>query len=950
MIRYCIILFSSLSSLLYSQSYDLYVERIDAISEIDHKIAFIDSLITVDVFADHPDTTALLYFEKSYALFRYNVSIEQAIAALDEGLALVSEEKHRDTWIKLWMYKGYWYRKWDKYEEAKQALTQALKYQDNNPHEWYATIQLGKTYKDRGEFDLALDIYDRAIDLAGDDHDRLATTYEVIAFVYLIMESAEGAENAIPWLEKLITLLETMDDEEHFIASMTYNLATAYLTLDSTQKAIELFDQSEQIIESCCHDDDFRSLLKESRALLLVDEGRYEEALQLFDESLQLYQHSFDLTRSDGLSTTYRNIAETYLLMEDLAQAKEYIEKAIAYRLAGIDSEKEYIHQINDHFLRSNGEKHYLISELLLSGQIHHQLYKETQDDNYLLRSKGILTHADQLVDMMRFELIEESSKEFWREKTEEVYQLLIEVHLELNDCAAAFHYAEKSKYLLMGEHLTKVDKSLSLSQSTVHIKAYRDIRIDIESSELILHTAEIENQLEKVDSVRNLLVDLKKEEDDLLSLINQTDPSFFHQNFGYNVASAEQVVKHLLKEGQTLIEYVVTDENLFIFVISDMGLECIKHSLKIDIENSIQELRQAIVSPYRNSQTQLHLYAEQAHTLYENLIAPVERLLTNDLLIIADASLAHLPFAILLREPVSDFTEHKKLKNWPYLINTYNLSYQKSASLSIYESTHSKNEQYGSELIAIHPSYENPTLEYAYQDYGRTREDIDLDLSDLYGTADEINYIKEKIKGHYYQESAASESQLKSALDKHYAICHIASHAIVDDTDPDYSKLLLSADEENDGNLHAYEIARMDIHADLVILSACNTGYGKVVAGEGIASIGKAFAQAGSPNLLMSLWPVSDRATSTLIKEYYKELLDGNDKRSSLTAAKSNFLNHVEAAYHHPYYWGGFVYYGDDRAVTLNTKKAGVLQSKWSYLLSIPIVLLTLLLRRRLG
>ncbi len=916
---------------------------VDELDDPYQKISYIDSIIASPYYARHDDTLALLYFEKSNVYFRNNLSINDAIVALDDGLDLINEQDHQHIWIKLWTYKGYWYRKWDKYEEAKQALTNALKYTDNNPYAWEATIQLGKTYKDRGEFSLAIDIYQQAIRLAGRNQERLASTYEVIAFVYLIMETEEGARQAIPWLERLLSLLDTMPDREHFIASMTYNLGTAYLTLNDNERAITLFNSAESIIQSCCEDPDFESLLMESRALIYADQGKYDEALSLLKKSLTLFQQSFDLTRSDGISSTYRNIASTYFKKGDVKNAILFNSKAISIRLAGIESGNESISDISDHLLRTNGEKHYLIEELLLQGQLFKALYQETQNIKHLENGKETLLHADRLVDMMRFEHIENTTKEFWREKTLDVYQALVATLYMLNDCESAFYYSEKAKYLLMGEHLVRDENLAKNEDHSANIRAFRNVRIDIESTEVAFYTSTIKKEKHLLDSLKNKLIELKREEDDLLSMFQLTEPAFFDENFNFSIANIADIQNRLLQPKQTLIEYMLTDSVLFTFIIHKDGFDCIQSKVEIGLTDRIDKMREAIVSPYRNGLTMLRQYANHSYELYQQFIGAISHLMTEDVIIVTDPKMAHIPFAILLTDSIPDKGLNTKLKSWPYVMNRYNLSYQNSASLGLQKRSRQQSTKHKRTLLGIFPSYGGLGDDLAAIDFSTTRDSVMNYLPSLLGSQDELNFVKKIFKGLFFERENASESQFKQAISEAFAICHISGHAIMNAKNPEYSRLLLDDGDNEDGDLYAYEISNMDIQSELVILSACNTGTGKEVAGEGIASLGKAFAQAGSPNLLLSLWAVSDRATSSLIREYYGELINGQDKRTALRSAKSNFLANVEAAYHHPYYWGGFVYYGDDLPIHLEFKKRVGLFSPFHFWLASLVGILTI-------
>ncbi len=909
----------SLTKLLSAQDYQDIIKASETIQTASKKIAYLDSVIESRQWSKYPDTVAMLYFNKSQILFRENISISEALKALDDGLELITEHDHRLLWIKMWLYKGYWYRKWDKYEEAKQSLTQALKYQDDNPYVYEATIQLGKTYKDRGEFSLALELYLQAIQLAGNDNWKLANANEVTAFVYLIMDTKEGAKQAIAWLNKLLTLLKSMEDTEHYIASMTYNLGTAYLTLEDYAAAKPLFDKAEAMNKKCCNDPDFISLLYESRASLLSAENKYDQALAMMFKSLEYYQHSFDLTRSDGLASSFNSIADLYLKNKNYPKALEYIQKAISYRLAGIDNEEEYVYYINDALLRENGEKHYLIDELLTHSNILQLLYQDKNELSYLLLSKEVLLYADRLVDLMRFEHIENSTKIFWRNKTREVYQNLVKVLFQLNECEEAFYYAEKSKYLLMGEHLVKNEKLQSQSQLSANIQAYRAVRIDIEKTEVIIKNILRDKNLDAQDSLGKKLIELKREEDDLLSLIKLLDRDYYEENISFKIIDIATIRRDLISADQTWVEYFVGDTTIYTFVITNQVFDCIISPNDHKLSTLVSQLRESIISSYRNSRAQLNIYANTGYELYKILIQPIEHLMSDNVIVVYDPILAHIPLALLLSKPIEVHQSVNKLKNWPFLMHQYNISYQKSASLAWLSKSTQKKSYSKKDVLAIAPDYGFIDNNYAYATTDITREAFMGSLPPLSGTTEEISFIQSKMQGNYLVGESATESSFRAALHDAYRICHIAGHAIVDAENPDNSRLLLEKDNHHDGDLYSYEIAMMDIKADLLILSACNTGIGKTIEGEGIASLATAFAQAGSPNILMSLWPVSDKATSSLIKEYYKQILNGLSKRDALREAQKDFLKNVEAAYHHPYFWGGFVYYGDNDTIGIN-------------------------------
>ena len=105
-----------------------------------------------------------------------------------------------------------------------------------------------------------------------------------------------------------------------------------------------------------------------------------------------------------------------------------------------------------------------------------------------------------------------------------------------------------------------------------------------------------------------------------------------------------------------------------------------------------------------------------------------------------------------------------------------------------------------------------------------------------------------------------------------------------------------------------------------MVTLSACNTGFGKIKKGEGVMSLSRAFAYAGVPATVVSLWPASDKSTPQLMKYFYQNLHDGQSKDVALNNARKQYLETAQGKARHPFYWGGFVVIGDNSPISRRT------------------------------
>jgi CHAT domain-containing protein len=162
-----------------------------------------------------------------------------------------------------------------------------------------------------------------------------------------------------------------------------------------------------------------------------------------------------------------------------------------------------------------------------------------------------------------------------------------------------------------------------------------------------------------------------------------------------------------------------------------------------------------------------------------------------------------------------------------------------------------------------------------------------------------------------------ATEAKFKQ-LANQYSVLHIATHGVLDDVNPLASSLILSNEGIEDGVLMASELYTMQLNANMAVLSACNSGMGKLSKAEGVVGVASGFAYAGVPNIVMSKWPVSDWSTSVLMKSFYEKLKTGMPKDEALQLAKIEYLsaNKGKERLLAPFFWGGFVLHGNTEPI----------------------------------
>jgi CHAT domain-containing protein len=330
---------------------------------------------------------------------------------------------------------------------------------------------------------------------------------------------------------------------------------------------------------------------------------------------------------------------------------------------------------------------------------------------------------------------------------------------------------------------------------------------------------------------------------------------------------------------------------------------------------------------------------------LYEMLIPKNLNKNIGNLIIVPDGVLATIPFETLLTSKVADTTQ---FQNLPYLVKKYSISYCSSATL--FKETFAKKKGGPSEVrplnewIAYAPVFDDENSQGTslasralIRELHKLNKDSTLTRGLMMGTGESVpplpgsenevksifnEFDKQNFKTTVELKGNASEKNIKSGELQNYKYIHLATHGFVNSEKPELSGLLLaqvadSTNEQNDGILYSGEIFNLKLNADLVVLSACETGLGQIKKGEGIIGLTRALLYAGAKNLMVSLWPVSDESTSDLMIDFYKNLLSEKSARLSnsvrfaplLQQAKLKMIS--EEKFARPYFWSPFILIG---------------------------------------
>ncbi len=357
--------------------------------------------------------------------------------------------------------------------------------------------------------------------------------------------------------------------------------------------------------------------------------------------------------------------------------------------------------------------------------------------------------------------------------------------------------------------------------------------------------------------------------------------------------------INSLLGPRTAFLEYAITESKTYLLVLtkSDNGSPVLRvYPIGVPPSDIAKRTR-----AFRDVITTQSAFADDARSLYDVLLEPAEEQLKGKttLCIVPDGILWELPFQAL------------QARNGRYLLEDYAISYAPSLSVLKEMSGRKTDERTPASLLA----FGNPTVpaEIAANIKTTYRGENLGPLPDAEMEVDALKGIWGGSSSRVLIGPNARKSVFRQEASK-YKIIHLATHGILDDTSPMYSRLVMARvenDATDDGLLEAREIMQFNLHADLVVLSACQTARGRIGAGEGMIGMSWAFFVAGVPTMVASQWKVDSASTAKLMIDFHKRLREeaAMTKATALQQASLNVMR--DPRYRHPYFWAGFVLMG---------------------------------------
>lgn len=689
---------------------------------------------------------------------------------------------------------------------------------------------------------------------------------------------------------------EIAQTDENFIQQLgiLQNLFNFYWRQNDTQLALNYINQALELSQKYNLPSETAGVLLSLGVYKRETENLPKEALKDFYEALQLSEESDSYQQ---YFNSYIELGETHHVLNNLTEAENYFKEALAisnsrddqrsYSMAVVryanmltdNSRFEEARQIMQEIENSDLEQ--IPFDLkVLTKNVHIKLYEfDGQIDHAVNLSSEII---EEIFDWLQ----ESTDMQTGHMRMDAEFAETFQLHTEL--------LRQKSEF---EEAIAITGRLRNLSRTGFYNNPL--LKSQILSEEELIKDYNLSNRIEDLrNRYANATEDQKVTLGSELANANAERNNLLNQAFpNYEAGDFEEVLPQAMDKmssDQIVIYFSVFKDQIFQYFIT---------SEKIDMRaypanDGHLDVLESAVSSFGHGSTDLSLLHDVYKTYFAgNIPAGIEHIY-----MIPDGVFYRIPIEIL---PVNPVNSPNSFGSSTYLIENYSVSYLNTLSDLLNES---KNSNYSYDMAGFGVSN--------FSAAGHPQ------LPDLPFSPREITSSAEKMdkltNNRFFINDHSTESNFRSIAGK-AKIIHLATHSKVDDDNPLFSSLYMysgttqtegdTVETENDGIVHAYELFDLNLNADLIFLSSCESGSGGYLKGSGILGFSRAFTYAGAQSLSINLWPIRDQTASEISSEFYSSLNQGKNKAEALRDARLHYLNHSNSD---PYLWGAFIMYGN--------------------------------------
>lgn len=854
---------------------------------------------------------AIFNYEKALKIFTYNYSkTHPFIASINNNIGNLLLDKGDSNKALVYL------------EEALRSKISTFGKTHFSVAKTYNNI--GEVWREKGDYDKALLYYDKAlvitVKLAGQDHLEVARSYYNMGNLWI---DKRNSEKALMYYKKALAIrIKKLGENHTNVASIYGNMGVALRRQGKLDEALMHHKKALAIkTQTLGKDSPLLSITYNNISKVLNKKKEFDKSFSTLEKVLELTYLNYG-EKHPFTAMIYLNIGQVW------NKKKNYIKAYQSY----IKASKIINYNFESPAFFSNVSDLSVLQVVFLSFEENFKnKFQESKNAIYLDSLKSNYQKMIALEEFIQEKYSGLSIRKFYTTQSIPVYEEAISnLYLRNNqyELPEAFLYAEKTKSRLLSEKIKSEKLYFSFEIPDSLIDKEHDLSVNISYYEKKRFQEEYETRIVDNDLLniyKDTVFQLRNEQEYLVEYFKNNFPKYYKAKYDLSTISLEEVKYDLLQKNQSLIEYMVGDKNIYIFLVQKDTFEV--HEIKHDfpLEDWIKDMTRDGIYGYHTKAkanqnealetSTIASYTTAAQKIYEKLIAPVAHLLKKEVLIIPDGVLGYIPFeALLTEEPPREGV----FRAYPYLIKKHQISYCYSATL-LNEMRNKRHKQNSSgKLLAMAPFYKD-NVEELVSNLDTTNLLVDITLRDslkaLRGSGEEVATINTLWKGTSVYGANASLKRFQENA-ANYQIIHLSTHGKADDRIGDYAYLAFSNPYKKNtfDKLFARDLYDYSLNADMVVLSACETGTGKLQKGEGIISLARAFAYAGAKSIFSTLWKVNDEKTKDLMVYFYTNLKKGQEKDEALRKAKLKYLkkNRGDVEALHPFFWAGLIGVGD--------------------------------------
>ncbi|MDD8019429.1 MAG: CHAT domain-containing protein, partial [Bacteroidota bacterium] len=754
-------------------------------------------------------------------------------------------------------------------------------------------------------------------------------------------------------------------EKKSVIGSLYHLLGNVYKQTGDLTKALAYSQQGILLLEQSLGEQyPELGFMYELLGGIYLEQKNYSDALKFYRKAITSREQISTISRND-IASLYSSIGEVFIEQRMADSATTYLQKADVLQLQSVEInipqrallakrfgdlctlEKKYSKALpwyhNAVCMLSNAEennvtvlpntqnslyKNDLVDVVTLKAQTFERIYQKSKKIDDLRAALAHYLRAADLVDDVRKQYSADGSKFHLAEKSKLIYGNACRTALALYAATKderyneqAFLIADRSKANILLEKLFDGEAKHFANIPDSLLQKEKDLLKDIASSETQLYKLN-ENSSDAARRLQAQLFTLKIQHQQLVELFERQYPKYYELKYARYSLSLKDI-QHRLEPNSVLVEYLVDQNTVYTFCVSRDQLLVKTLKQRADLNDAIDRFSSSL----KKYDTQNYL--SSGYNLYMALLQPWKNVLHmhTKIIVIPDGNLYYVPFEALptqlyTQASASDFS---KLQ---YVISQNEISYSYSAEFYL-KMNSAKPAMMTESFVGFAPVFKDSTKNgeflanrsYVEKSGLSDVRSITLDgkkFNELKYSENEITSISGSFASHHMPSKSflftdATETNFKKYC-KSYDIVHVATHGFINEKNPKFSAILFSQPQsptaDDDGILYVDETFTLDLKAQLVVLSSCESGVGKLVQGEGMIALTRGLFYAGAKNIMFSLWKVSDKQTYLLMDEFYKQLLSNHSYSSSLREAKLKMIASKESAF--PSKWSGFVLVGE--------------------------------------